>query len=259
MAISESGALPSGVEFVNDQNGEATISGSPRSGTRGTYHLTIVATNGVAPSAMQAFTLYVKLPTSVSVFPIPNPQLVGAPVLVIAALSAGDSGGSVSFSASFDGGAVIPVAGCQSVSLHLNAASCVFTPSTFSGPGTYSLVAVYSGDSNFVSATGSTALRALEPTSLSIGFPANPHRGSPMTLRATVSPTPDTGKVAFSVIGPNGSVPLPSSCAGATVTGGVATCTLTPLRDGTYTVTAVYSGSNLYARSSTRTTVVVIG
>jgi large repetitive protein len=58
-ALSESGALPSGVTFVDNGNGTATLSGTPASGTSGTYSITITANNGVTPNATQSFTLTV--------------------------------------------------------------------------------------------------------------------------------------------------------------------------------------------------------
>jgi hypothetical protein len=58
-SISESGALPSGVSFVDNGNGTATLSGTPAGGTQGSYPLTITASNGVAPDATQSFTLTV--------------------------------------------------------------------------------------------------------------------------------------------------------------------------------------------------------
>ena len=52
--FSETGALPSGVTFVD--NGAASLSGTPAAGTGG-YALTITAANGVTPNATQSFTL----------------------------------------------------------------------------------------------------------------------------------------------------------------------------------------------------------
>ena len=57
--ISTASALPSGVTFANNGNGTATLSGTPASGTGGTYPLTITAANGVLPDATQNFTLTV--------------------------------------------------------------------------------------------------------------------------------------------------------------------------------------------------------
>jgi len=58
-ALSETGALPSGVTFVDNGNGTATLSGNPASGTAGSYPITITANNGVTPNATQSFTLTV--------------------------------------------------------------------------------------------------------------------------------------------------------------------------------------------------------
>ena len=53
-SLGESGALPSGVTF-NSSTG--VLSGTPASGTSGTYNLTFTASNGVSPDATQSFTL----------------------------------------------------------------------------------------------------------------------------------------------------------------------------------------------------------
>ena len=58
-ALSETGALPSGVTFVNNGDGTATLSGTPAAGTGGTYPITIKAANSVSPNASQSFTLVV--------------------------------------------------------------------------------------------------------------------------------------------------------------------------------------------------------
>jgi len=57
--LTETGALPSGVMFVNNGNGTATLSGTPAAGTGGTYTFTITASNGVGTPASQSFTLKV--------------------------------------------------------------------------------------------------------------------------------------------------------------------------------------------------------
>ena len=55
--ITETGTLPTGVNFVDNQDGTATLSGTPAAGTSGTYTLTITANNGVSTAATQTFTL----------------------------------------------------------------------------------------------------------------------------------------------------------------------------------------------------------
>ncbi len=55
-AITETGALPSGLTFTDNGNGTATISGTPAASTGGSYPITIKATNANG-SPTQSFTL----------------------------------------------------------------------------------------------------------------------------------------------------------------------------------------------------------
>jgi hypothetical protein len=66
MSITETGALPSGVTLTNNNNGTATLSGTPAAGTGGTYSFTITASNGVGTNATQAFTLTVDQPPAIT-------------------------------------------------------------------------------------------------------------------------------------------------------------------------------------------------
>jgi VCBS repeat-containing protein len=60
MVITETGALPGGVTFVDNHNGTATLAGTPNAGTGGSFPFTITANNGVAPNATQSFILTVQ-------------------------------------------------------------------------------------------------------------------------------------------------------------------------------------------------------
>jgi beta-glucosidase len=64
-AITESGALPTGVTFTGNGDGTATLAGTPASGTQGAYPLSVTADNGLTP-ATQSLTLTVltQAPTS---------------------------------------------------------------------------------------------------------------------------------------------------------------------------------------------------
>ncbi|MEZ5416175.1 MAG: putative Ig domain-containing protein [Vicinamibacterales bacterium] len=59
-AITVSGTLPAGITFHDNDNGSATLSGTPANGTLGTYPLTLTATNGVGSPATQNFVLTVQ-------------------------------------------------------------------------------------------------------------------------------------------------------------------------------------------------------
>ena len=53
--FTESGSLPSGVTFSS----AGVLTGTPAAGTNGNYPIVIIATNGISPDAIQAFTLTV--------------------------------------------------------------------------------------------------------------------------------------------------------------------------------------------------------
>jgi hypothetical protein len=58
-AITESGALPSGVTFTDNGDGTASLAGTAAAGTAGSYPITITASNGAGSPASQSFTLTV--------------------------------------------------------------------------------------------------------------------------------------------------------------------------------------------------------
>ena len=57
-SLGETGALPSGVTFVDNQDGTATLAGTPGAGTAGSYPINLAAVNGTGTTS-QAFTLTV--------------------------------------------------------------------------------------------------------------------------------------------------------------------------------------------------------
>jgi hypothetical protein len=60
ITLEESGDLPDGVTFTDEDDGSATLEGTPDAGTAGIYDLTITASNGVEPDVTQDFTLTVE-------------------------------------------------------------------------------------------------------------------------------------------------------------------------------------------------------
>ena len=56
-ALQQSGALPGGVTFTDNGDGTATVAYDGTATTAGPYPITITASNGVSPDAMQNFTL----------------------------------------------------------------------------------------------------------------------------------------------------------------------------------------------------------
>jgi hypothetical protein len=87
--VSESGALPSGVSFIDNGDGTATLSGVPVAGSAGTYPLVITASNGASPAATQNFMLTVENPPTTSILiPSNGATLSGATYLDAAASNA---------------------------------------------------------------------------------------------------------------------------------------------------------------------------
>ena len=58
-SFTETGALPNGVSFTDNQDGTAAFSGTPAAGTAGTYTVSVTASNGVGLPSVQTFTLTV--------------------------------------------------------------------------------------------------------------------------------------------------------------------------------------------------------
>jgi subtilase family serine protease len=65
-ALNETGPLPSAVQFTDNGNGTATLSGPPNSGAGGQYPITVTASNGTAPNVSQSFTLTVAQPPAIT-------------------------------------------------------------------------------------------------------------------------------------------------------------------------------------------------
>lgn len=60
-AIAETGSLPAGLAFSDQDNGTAAITGAPGPGTEGRYSITVTATNQ-SGTARQTFILKVSRP-----------------------------------------------------------------------------------------------------------------------------------------------------------------------------------------------------
>ena len=74
--LSESGALPSGVTFVDNGNGTATLAGTTTKA--GIYAIVITAQNGLSPNAVQNFTLTVNAAPLASITLSPSSQTITA-------------------------------------------------------------------------------------------------------------------------------------------------------------------------------------
>ncbi|HLG92314.1 MAG TPA: Ig-like domain-containing protein, partial [Acidimicrobiales bacterium] len=139
-------------------------------------------------------------PPTVTVASSANPSVTGQPVTYTATVTGGTTQptGTVSFS---DGGT--PVPSCQALALSSGSATCQVT---YSGVGSHSIVASYSGDSNYPPSSSAALTQTVNQaaTTTALSSSANPSvTGQSVTYTATVaasapgSGTP-TGTVSFS-------------------------------------------------------------
>jgi VCBS repeat-containing protein len=103
----ESGALPTGVSFVNNgppSSSSGTLSGTPAAGTGGVYNITFTATNVRGSSAPQAFTLTVNETPTIGTNPSSQAVCAGATATFTASGATGYPVPTVQWQISTDGG-----------------------------------------------------------------------------------------------------------------------------------------------------------
>jgi hypothetical protein len=243
-SFSDGGAnLPSGVSFVDNNNGTATLAGIPATGTIGAYPFTITVANGIGPNGTQAFVLTVVAAGTTSVLSSPtNPSLVGQPVTLIASVaviapSTGSPTGTVRFD---DGGS--PITACTSQPLSSGTASCVIA---FGTAAVHPLTATYSGDADFASSTSASVPQSVgaAATAITTASSANPAvTGQPVIYTASVSrAAPSTGAAEGTVTFTDNGIPI-TGCVAVTASAGLATCTVSYLLPGTHSIIATFNG-----------------
>jgi hypothetical protein len=244
ISLSDGGAsLPSGVSFVDNGNGTATLAGTPALGMAGSYPLTVAADNGVAPVGSQGFTLTVDVAGTATILSSStNPSVVGESVVLTASVDVTGSGsGSPTGAVSFEeGGSTIP--GCGSLPLSAGSAGCT---TSFASAGSDSLTAAYSGDANFATSAADSVTQDVAPASTATVAvsSANPAvTGESVTYTATVSRTvPATGTPAGDVAFTDGAGNI-AGCTAVILTDGVATCTVSYPVTGSHSIVASFGG-----------------
>jgi Bacterial Ig-like domain (group 3)/Putative Ig domain len=212
--LTESGALPAGVTFVDNGTGTATLSGTPSSGTSGIYKLVITAHNS-AGDATQNFSLTVnEAATTTKLLSSANPSVYGQVVTFTATVAGAAPNaytptGTVSFS---DG------------TVSLGSATLVHGTASLSSSslavGGHPITATYSGDGNFLTSSSNTVNQMVNKAATAlVAAPAsrlNPTFSA--TLTRVVDGAPIAGrKLTFSVSGI-------AVCSGVTNASGVASC-----------------------------------
>ena len=241
-AITETGALPTGLTFVDNGNGTATLSGTPATGTGALYPITITATSS-SGTTTQAFSL----------------TNSGAPTITSPGTATFANGGVVSNTYT------VTTTGFPLPTIALGTATPLPPGTTFkdngngtatiSGPTTAATGATYPVTITATNSSGSTATLAL---TISIVAPAPPVITSSATADFTVG---HVGSFAVTTTGaPTSVITETGSLDGLTfVDGGNGTALLsgTPTTQGTFPITV--TAANGVSPNATQTLSIVAG
>lgn len=225
--------------------GQATIDASDLPAGVMIFNATYNGDNNFIPKNFpSALNIINKAPVQISIIPLSqNPTVFGEPVSLTATVSSWVSSptGTVTF-----------FSGTTNIGQATLNGSGLATIQTSSLPlGTNSIRAVYSGSTNFQTATSSITVLTVNqsPTTTTITTtPPNPSTfNSPVTINVTVaSISPGSGIPTGTVTGYYGSVVLGT----APLNNGVASFATTVLPAGTPTITVVYGGDTNFTGST---------
>jgi LPXTG-motif cell wall-anchored protein len=255
---------------VTDESGVAACTITPDEvADGGTITMTFAATTEYQASAASSVLTVNRAPTS-TLLQSPSDAQFGEPVLLSVVVTPTNGDGTVTFRAapSGDPGAAAAIAGCTDVALALVGADWTATCTTSALPaGALAITAEYSGDSDYLGSTGTTAT-AITPawTTLAYTGASSGTVATPLALAATLTAQPGgppsgtfipdlSYSMALASAGPVTGVPLTFTlgdlaCTAVTDAAGVASCTVTPTsvaQAGTVQVT--FAGTAQYASS----------
>jgi hypothetical protein len=201
-----------------------------------------------SPTLTQIVTIGTQTTTTLS--SSANPSVARKAVTFTATVSPIPDGGKVDFT---DGGSTI--SGCGAKSLSAGNATCTVT---YSMAGSHSIVATYSGDSDYLGSTSPALTQVVTgkgtQTTTTVTSSANPSvAGNTVVFTATVSPAPDGGTVVFT---DNGATI--TGCGASSLSGSNATCAFTYSSSGSHSIVATYSGDTNYLGSTSATLTQVV-
>ena len=243
--LSESGALPSGVTFIDNGNGTASIMGTAT--LAASYPITITAQNGTLPNATQSFTINVSPGAATHLVipggPEPFYTAFGFNIYAYDAENnlATSYNGTVAFTSSDPGfvnlGPVTLVNGVGSQSAVLKTAGVdTITATDVSNPS--------------ITGTGSFTVQPGAATRIGVVAPSSAYAGSPLSFTVTAYDlygnvaTSYGGTVVFTSTDPNAVLPGSSG-----ITNGTGTFPATMETVGAQTITATDSANSFVATS----------
>src|SRR5450759_5404260 len=177
-------------------------------------------------------------PTTTTLGSSSNPSTVGGSVTYTATVAPTPDGGTMAFT---DNATTLSGCGAVAVNTSTGKASCT---TSYGAVGSHTILASYSGDTNFVASSGSLTQQVNAATTTVVSSSSNPSTaGNGVTYTATVAPIPDGGTVAFT----DNSTAL-SGCGAVAVSTstGKATCTTSYSGVGGHAIVASYSGDANY-------------
>ena len=180
-----------------------------------------------------------------------NPSVSGQTVTYTATVSPSPDGGTVAFS---DNGS--PIGNCATQAVFGGQATCAVTyPGVASSP--HSIVATYSGDTNFATSKSATLSQTVNAaaTSTHLTSSADPAGvNQSVTLTAAVAAvSPGSGTPSGTVDFQDGGSSI-TGCASQTLTNGTATCATSFTSTGSQSLTAVYTPGTSDFTTSTSST-----
>lgn len=216
-------------------NSDGSFAYTPNTGFVGSDSFQYQANDGHGNTATATVTIIVNKGGSVvTLSSSPNPSNVGQQVTFTATISPSTATGTVAFN---NGTAPL-----GTVTISGGVAS--LDSSSFAA-GTYPIFAVYSGDTLYSGNRSNTITETVNKitTTTALSSSQNPSLiGQSITFTATVSPSTATGTVTFN----DSSTELGSG----TVSGGIATFTISSLSAGPHSIAAIYSGDSNFGSST---------
>jgi hypothetical protein len=241
--LTETGPLPAGISFVDNGNGNGSITGNAPLGTDGVFTFTLTASNGVGGNATQTFTLTIDQapaitsPTaatftvaSAGTFTVTS---TGYPISVLE-LGGAQLPAGISFVDNGDGTGTL--SGTPALGT-VGSNALTFTATNGVGSGAVQDFTLTVGQAG--TGTGTTVVTG----TVIVGQPAN--------LAATVTATPPAGGTATgTILFEDAGVAIPGCTADALDGGGNATCTTAFANVGTHPIAAIYSGDGNFSGST---------